>query len=73
MILGLQRHTTGNAPYNDDQSIKISDFLKKEGHTVYAVTDTSAVEGLRSGAKKHGAFDDEKETTLDSIIHIIKK
>lgn len=73
LILGLQRHTTGNHPYDDDHSIKISDFLKKEGHTIYAVTDKSAVDGFRSGARKHGAFDDDEETTLDSMIHIIKQ
>lgn len=73
LILGLQRHTTGNHPYNDDNAIQISDFLKIEGHTVYAVTDKSALDGFRSGARKHGDFDDDEETTLDSIIHIIKQ
>lgn len=73
LILGLQRHTIGNYPYDDERSVRISDFLKKEGHTVYAVTKDDAVDGFRSGAKKHGGFDDDQETTLDSIIYIIKQ
>jgi pimeloyl-ACP methyl ester carboxylesterase len=73
LILGLQRHTTGTYPYNDEQSLRIANFLKEEGHAVYAVTDKDAAEGFRSGALKHGAFDDEKESTLDSIIYIIKQ
>lgn len=73
LVLGLQRHTIGNHPYDDELTLRISNFLKEKGHIVYSVTDDGAMEGLRSGAVKHGGFDDDKESTLDSIIYIIKQ
>jgi hypothetical protein len=73
LILGLQRHTIGNYPYDDELTLRVSNFLKEKGHIVYSVTNNDAMEGLRSGAVKHGGFDDDEESTLDSIIYIIKQ
>jgi hypothetical protein len=72
-LLGLQRHITGNEPYTGDMFSRIANFLKTEGNIVYAITDAEAADGLRSGAITHGGFDDEKEITLESIMHLINQ
>lgn len=71
-ILGLQRHITGLVPYDGVEVLNaIKEFTGKEGHVVYSVTD-GGLPGFISGSMKHGNFDNDKETTLDSIINIIK-
>ncbi|MGM9476160.1 hypothetical protein ACS5PU_07010 [Pedobacter sp. GSP4] len=72
-ILGLQRHITGAAPYDEVEVLNnIKAFVEEEGHIVYAVTKEGALAGFISGSMKHGNFDNDKETTLDSIVNIIK-
>jgi len=71
-ILGMQRHIIGNKPYNSDPMLNtISEYLKDK--MIYSVTDANAPIGMRSGSISHGGFDDENETTLESIFYLIKK
>lgn len=72
-ILGLQRHITGAQPYTGDMFKRVIHFLTPAGNIVYAVTDAQALDGLRSGAITHGGFDDEKESTVDSIMYLINQ
>ncbi len=72
-VLGLQRHITGRVPYDNEEVLNdIKAFVEEKGHIVYAVTEPGAAEGHVSGSMKHGNFDNDKETTLDSIVSIIK-
>jgi len=72
-ILGLQRHISGVAPYHGADFDEIINFLKPDGSIIYAVTELPGADGLRSGALTHGGFDDEGETTLDSMMYLIKQ
>ena len=73
-IFGLQRHIDGRKPYeNVDQLKSVYKFLETENAIVYSVTGDGSLEGLRSGSIQHGALDDDKEPTLDSIAYIINQ
>ncbi|GIQ59581.1 hypothetical protein Flavo103_27170 [Flavobacterium collinsii] len=74
-ILGMERYHHGKKPYDGDlvlESVRAF-FEAGENRTIYAVTDDGAPEGLRSSSLKHGAFDDDKEITMDSIAYILSK
>jgi len=72
-VLGLQRHISGWAPYDSDEVLNdIKAFISLEGNVVYSVTQ-DGLPGFISGSQKHGNFDNDKETTLDSIVNIISK
>lgn len=72
-ILGLQRHHSNRAPYDTmDELRAIAEYLKDGDKVVYSQSAKDALPGFRSGALKHGDFDNEAEITLDSIISIIK-
>jgi len=72
-ILGLQRHITGNKPYVGDMFTRIKTFLADEGKIVYSKSDDTALGGFKTGSLSHGGFDDDKETTLDSMVYIINQ
>lgn len=72
-ILGLQRHTVGNVPYNGPDFVDIIAFLKAKDSVIYSVTELPGEDGLRSGSVSHGGFDDEDEPTLESIMYLIKQ
>lgn len=73
-ILGLQRQIIGNKPYDSEPVLeKIKTFLVTNDRIVYSATEDGALEGLRSGSLRHGDFDNDKETTLDSIFHLLKQ
>ena len=73
-VLGLQRHISGNKPYNEDTVLnEINNYLKLDDRMVYAVTADDAGEGMRSGSIRHGDFDNDKEPTLDSIFYLLKQ
>lgn len=70
-LLGLQRHITSRPPYREDPALEeVAAFIAARGNQiVYAVTEEDAAPGFRSTAKKHGAFDDEGEATVDSLVY----
>lgn len=72
-ILGLQRHISGNKPYIGDMFTRITTFLADEGKIVYSKSDDTALNGFKTGSLTHGGFDDDKETTLDSMVYIINQ
>ncbi|MDR6967072.1 hypothetical protein J2X31_001072 [Flavobacterium arsenatis] len=72
-ILGLQRHVSGNYPYSGNFLDQVALYLKTENRIVYSITLDDVADGLRSGSVTHGGFDDDDETTLDSIMYLIKK
>ena len=72
-ILGLQRHITGNLPYLGDLFTRIKTFLADDGKIVYSKSDDTALSGFKTGSLSHGGFDDDKETTLDSMVYIINQ
>ncbi|KQT18319.1 hypothetical protein ASG31_06215 [Chryseobacterium sp. Leaf404] len=72
-ILGLQRHITGNKPYIGDMFTRIKTFLADEGKIVYSKSDDTALNGFKTGSLSHGGFDDDKETTLDSMVYLINQ
>jgi hypothetical protein len=72
-ILGLERHITNIAPYDGDDTLKaIAAYLKTDGLMIYSATLAGALQGCRSGSLHHGDFDNDKESTLDSIVYLIK-
>lgn len=73
-ILGLQRHISGRKPYDGEAVLnRINEHLVQEQRMIYSVTDDGSDEGMRSGSKHHGDFDNDKETTLDSIFYLLTK
>lgn len=73
-ILGLQRHISGWPAYNEPLLNEVKLFIDVVADTVvYAVTDGSALDGLRSGAIKHGNFDNDSDFTLASVAFILNK
>jgi hypothetical protein len=71
-VLGLQRHITGEKPYNNAQLKAIADFFKEKDRIVYSVTQAPGADGLRAGSQHHGDFDNDGELTLDSIMYLLK-
>ncbi len=72
-ILGLERHVTGNTPYDRIDYLKdIKTFLEPKGKIVYAVTEDGVEDGFRCTAKGHTFFDDE-QPTLHSVMFIINQ
>jgi len=72
-VVGLRRHTTGQAPYDRSPFIQLSHFLAQpENRVVLSKTRDDAGEGLRTGSAKHGDFDND-EQTLASLTAIIAK
>jgi hypothetical protein len=70
-IVGLRRHTTGEAPYDRAPCAQVARFLSlPENRLVLAKTRDDAAEGLRSLSTHHGDFDDD-EQTLASLTAII--
>lgn len=74
-ILGMQRYHLDEKPYESDPVLdKVREFLQAaENCTVYSVTAETALDGLRSAAVKHGAFNDKDEITLTSIAYLLKQ
>jgi hypothetical protein len=73
-LLGLERHIAGRAPYIGEPYLKeIYEFIKEQDRCVFAVTKDEALDGLRSGSLRHGDFDNDKETTLDSVFYLVKQ
>ncbi|WP_262147130.1 hypothetical protein [Chryseobacterium foetidum] len=72
-ILGLQRHIIGNKPYVGDMFTRIKTFLADEGKIVYSKSDDTALNGFKTGSLSHSGFDDDEETTLDSMVYIINQ
>ena len=72
-ILGLQRHNSSEKPYHRMPFTKeIGDFLAGDiSRVVYSVTSEEAPPGFRSASKKHGAFNDVGEETMDSVIYLL--
>lgn len=73
-ILGLQRHIIGDSPYDQfDVLEEIKGFFTTDStRAVYSASLDDAAPGFRTTALKHGLFDNDKEPTLDSIVHLIK-
>jgi Alpha/beta hydrolase of unknown function (DUF900) len=72
-VVGLRRHTTGEAPYDRAAFAQVSRFLvQPENRLVLAKTGDDAAEGLRTSSTRHGDFDDD-EQTLASLTAIIAR
>jgi pimeloyl-ACP methyl ester carboxylesterase len=70
-VVGLRRHTTGQAPYDGAPLIDVSRFLAQpENRLVLAKTRDDAGDGLRTWSTRHGDFDND-EQTLASLTAII--
>jgi hypothetical protein len=67
-ILGMQRFFTGEAPFDAPAVQAVRNYL--EGELVWSEVDE--VDGRRSGAKTHGAFDRD-ERTLSSLSHLLEQ
>ena len=74
-LTGMERYYSGQAPYdaaNYPEIERVRHFLAQfPARQVWSREDLG--EGLRSTAAKHGAFDDEDEATLESVVHIIRE
>jgi len=66
-ILGMERYHSGKSPYVDPQ---ISAVLKWIGSRI-VWSEASGVLGGNTGAKKHGAFDDDT-ATLASLTYLLQ-
>jgi pimeloyl-ACP methyl ester carboxylesterase len=70
-VVGLRRHTTGEAPYDGAPFAQVSRFLADpETRLVLAKTRDDAAEGLRTSSTHHGDFDDDA-LTLASVTAIV--
>jgi pimeloyl-ACP methyl ester carboxylesterase len=70
-VVGLRRHTSGEAPYDHEPLVDVSRFLAEPEHRlVLAKTLDDAGEGLRSWSTRHGDFDND-ERTLASLTAIV--
>jgi len=74
-ILGMQRYYLSNPPYDSPDFSKLQDVLKYldlENHPERSVWSIATeVDGQKSQATSHTAFDEDNET-LESLKHIIK-
>ncbi|REC61864.1 hypothetical protein DRF65_14120 [Chryseobacterium pennae] len=70
-ILGMQRHVTGEYPYNTTKLLRIAEYFNIQGNAIYSITDSTAVDGLRCSAEAHGGFSDDDET-VKSIVYLIQ-
>lgn len=72
-VLGLNRHISGEKPYDIAPLSDIHQYLFANGdhRVVFSKTADGADEGLRSLSLKHGAFDDD-ESTLKSMVYFLK-
>jgi hypothetical protein len=74
-ILGLERHISGNSPYDSEQElVNTSKFLFEttKNRIVFSKTDISAPEGLKTKSISHGGFDDDKDT-ISSIKYLLNE
>jgi pimeloyl-ACP methyl ester carboxylesterase len=70
-VVGLRRHTSGQAPYDRAPLIDVSRFLAQpENRLVLSKTRDDAGEGLRTWSARHGDFDND-EQTLASLTAIV--
>jgi hypothetical protein len=70
-VVGLRRHTAGQAPYDGAPYTQISQFLAApENRLVLSRTRDDAGPGLQTWSAKHGDFDDD-EQTLASLTAIV--
>jgi pimeloyl-ACP methyl ester carboxylesterase len=70
-VVGLRRHTTGQAPYDGAPFVQVSRFLAQpENRLVLAKTADDAADGLRTRSTRHVDFDND-EQTLASLSAII--
>jgi pimeloyl-ACP methyl ester carboxylesterase len=70
-VVGLRRHTAGQAPYDGAPYARVSQFLAApENRLVLSRTRDDAGPGLQTWSAKHGDFDDD-EHTLASLTAII--
>ncbi|MDQ6482415.1 alpha/beta hydrolase [Dyadobacter sp. LHD-138] len=72
-ILGMQRYFLGRNPYdNDDELESIIGYLSSVPNSmIFSETHENAEPGFQSLARKHGAFDDEGEPAMDSVIYML--
>lgn len=61
-IAGMQRFLSGRAPFDTSDLVGARDFFSQSDRLVLAKTAASAAEGLRCGALKHGAFNEDALT-----------
>ncbi|MBV4360497.1 hypothetical protein [Pinibacter aurantiacus] len=71
-LLGLQRHTVGNPPYDLEDLEPIVDYLRVADTAIYSVTQEPGHDGFRSTSRKHGDFDNDEKTLL-SIMYFINQ
>lgn len=73
-ILGLKRHTGFISPYDIAELKDVHVYFNEQGkdREVLSVTLEHAGDGLRSGAKTHGDFDDDV-LTLTSIQYLLQQ
>jgi hypothetical protein len=70
-VVGLRRHTSGEAPYDQAPLINVSRFLAEpQNRLVLSRTREDAAEGLRTSSARHGDFDND-ELTLASLTAIV--
>jgi hypothetical protein len=66
-ILGLERHTTGQAPYDSPKARAVREILQARGHMIWA--GGTDVGSLSCGATTHGGFhDDQTRQSLKAIV-----
>lgn len=72
-VVGLRRHTAGNAPYDSAPYAQVSQFLAQpENRLVLSRTRDDAGPGLQTWSTRHGDFDDD-EHTLASLTAIVSQ
>lgn len=70
-LVGLQRHTDGRRPYDDNQLTRVHRYLlRAPNQVIIARTPSTALAGSRSAAGRHGDFDEDR-VTLQSLSVII--
>jgi len=73
-ILGLNRHISGNFPYNSAQElINAKQFLFEpaKDRILFSKSDISIPTGMKTNSESHGGFDDDNDT-IESIKHFLK-
>lgn len=70
-IVGLQRFYIPESPYQDEAAQAVRAFMLAQEHkrVVWSVAEQGEA-GFISGARAHGAFD-EDPTTLESVLHLL--
>lgn len=69
-ILGMQRHVSGEEPYQDGELRAVAQFVNAPTRSVWSVTGGDAPRGFRTESRRHGDFD-EDPATRDSLRAIV--